>query len=212
MKKFILLQLTALFLFGAISVTYAQSDAKYKKTMEQVYKQKSKEFKKGKWAVTGTSLTLDAALMKHLRTLNADNNDEIVYKVEMCKSANVCRANALNNALVEYAQKAGSYIRGRVTSDMFNDASANVPTEFDKFYAAYERLVQAEVKGALDFSFAVERPNGEGKTYEAYYIVNEEKASRARLRAMQLAFEETQMAQKYAEQVSKFVQEGFKNE
>jgi hypothetical protein len=200
------------FAFTSLNVN-AQSDKAYNKTMEKVYKQKSKELKKGKWAVTGTSLTLDAALMKHLRAVNGDDkNHEIVTEVSMCKSANVCKANALNNAIVEYAQNAGSYVRGRVTSDMFNNASAEVPEEFDKMYAAFDRLVQAEIKGELQFSFAVEKSNGDGKSYRAYYLVNEERASKARLRALQRAFEETKFAQQYAEQVSNFVQEGFEKE
>jgi hypothetical protein len=148
--------------------------------------------------------------MKHLRALNTDDkNRELITEVSMCKSLNVCKSNALNSALIEYAQNAGSYIRGRVTSDMFNNSSAEAPEEFDKFYAAYERLVSAEVKGELEFSFALEKENGSGKSYRAYYIVNEEKASKARLRAMQRAFEETKLAQEYATQVSNFVQEGF---
>jgi hypothetical protein len=203
--------LAALFILTAISQSvYAQSDKKYNKEMEKVYQKKTKELKKQGWSVSGTSLTLEAAMMKHLRTVTSDEKSkELITEVSMCKSENVCKANALNNALIEYANNAGSYVRGRVTSDMFNNASASVPEEFDKFYAAYERLVQAEMKGELEFSFAIEKSNGDGKTYRAYYIVNEDKAGKARIRAMQRAAEETKIAQQYAEQVSNFVREGF---
>jgi hypothetical protein len=188
----------------------AQSDRKYQKAMAKVYKAKTKELKKQKWIVSGTSLTLDAAIMKHLRTLQAnENSKELITNVSMCKSLNVCRASALNSALIEYAQNAGSFVRGRVVSDMFNDASGDVPAEFDKFYAAYERLVSAEVKGELEFSLALEKDNGEGKSYQAWYIIDEEKATKARLRAMQRAAEETRLAQVYANQVSAFVQDAF---
>jgi hypothetical protein len=210
MKKAISFIFAATLLLGFCVNMDAQSDKKYNKTMEKVYKEKAKELKKGKWTVAATSLTLDAALMKHLRALNTDDkNHEIVAEVTLCKSANVCKNNAFNNAVIEYAQNAGSYVRGRITSDIFNNASGEVPEEFDKFYAAYERLVQAEIKGELEFSFAVEKANGEGKSYRAYYLVNEEKASKARSRAMQRAAEETKLAQQYAEQVSNFVSEGF---
>jgi hypothetical protein len=70
---------------------------------------------------------------------------------------NVCKSNALNNALIEYIRNAGSYIHGRIVSDMFGNSSADVPQEFDKFYAACERLVSAEVKGELEFSLALEK-------------------------------------------------------
>jgi hypothetical protein len=181
--------------------------------MDKVYKKKSKEMKKEGWKATGTSLTLEAAIMKHLRTLNSDDkNKELITNVSMCKSLNVCSAQALNNALVRYAENAGSYVRGRVTSDLFNNASAEVPEEFDKFYAAYERLVSAEIKGEVVFSAAFEKANGDGRAYQAWFIVNEEKAGQARIRAMQRAFEETKLAQQYANQVADFVSAGFELE
>lgn len=196
-----------------VFATNAQSDRKYNKEMDKVYKKKSKEMKKEGWKATGTSLTLEAAIMKHLRTLNSDDkNKELITNVSMCKSLNVCSAQALNNALVRYAENAGSYVRGRVTSDLFNNASAEVPEEFDKFYAAYERLVSAEIKGEVVFSAAFEKANGDGRAYQAWFIVNEEKAGQARIRAMQRAFEETKLAQQYANQVADFVSAGFELE
>jgi hypothetical protein len=199
-----------LLLFCISLSVQAQSDRKYNKTMAKVYKAKVKELKKQKWQVTGTSLTLDAAVMKHLRTLRAnENNRELIVSVSMCKSLNICKSNALNNALIEYAQNAGSYIRGRILSDMFGDSSADVPQEFDKFYAAYERLVSAEVKGELELSLALEKKNGFGRSYQAWYIIDEDRASQARLRAMRRAAEETRLAQQYAGQVSEFVEEAF---
>jgi hypothetical protein len=191
----------------------AQSDRKYNKEMNKVYKKKTKELKKEGWKVTGTSLTLEAVIMKHLRTLNSDDkNKELITNVSMCRSLNVCSAQALNNALVRYAENAGSYVRGRVVSDLFNNASGEVPEEFDKFYAAYERLVSAEIKGEVQFSAAFEKSNGDGRAYQAWFIVNEEKAGQARIRAMQRAFEETKLAQQYANQVADFVRAGFEVE
>jgi hypothetical protein len=170
---------------------------------------KLKEFKREGWKITGTSKSLEFATLEHLEKLKNDANKEITAEVSMCRSANVCRSNALNNALIEYASSAGSYVRGRITSEMFNNASGTVPEEFDKFYAAYERLVSSEIKGELAFSFAVEKENGAGKSYRAYYIVNEDNAGKVRLRAMQQAFEESKMAQQYATAVANFVSEGF---
>jgi len=115
--RFILLQLLLLLFFGSVTAVYAQSDRKFNKEMEKVYKKKHSELKQQGWVVSGTSLTLEVALMKHLRAINSDDaNKELVAEVSMCKSANVCKANAQNNAMVEYANSAGSYIRGRVYS------------------------------------------------------------------------------------------------
>ena len=49
-----------------------------------------------------------------------------------------------------------------------------------------------------------------GIDYKAYYIVNEEDAHKARLRAMQMAMEESEFARANAERISKFVNEAFK--
>jgi hypothetical protein len=209
MRTGFLIRVMMLSLFCISLSVQAQSDKQYQKTMNKVYKAKVKELKKQKWQVSGTSLTLEAAIMKHLRTLQSDDNNELIAYVSMCQSLNVCKSTALNNALIEYAQSAGSYVRGRITSDMMNNASANAPQEFDKFYAAYERLVSAEIKGELEFSLALEKNTGAGKAYQAWYVIDEDSASKARLRAMRRAAEETKLAQEYANQVSQFVQEAF---
>ncbi|MDR1169805.1 MAG: hypothetical protein LBK97_03120 [Prevotellaceae bacterium] len=214
MKRVFLLPLImGLVLCSCVVSANAQSDRKYNKEMEKVYKKKTKELKKEGWKVTGVSLTLEAAIMKHFRAVNSDaKNKELTTNVSMCKSLNVCSVQALNNALVRYAENAGSYVRGRVVSDLFNNASGEVPEEFDKFYAAYERLVSAEIKGEVQFSVAFEKNNGDGRAYQAWFIVNEDKAAQARVRAMQRAFEETKLAQRYANQVADFVRTGFQVE
>jgi hypothetical protein len=210
MKKSILFRWMMLSLFCISLSVQAQSDRTYNKTMDKVYKAKTKDLKKQKWQVAGSSLTLDAAIMQHLRTLRTgEHKRELIATVSMCQSQNVCKQTALNNALTEYAQSAGSYVRGRIVSDLYNNSSANVPQEFDKFYAAYERLVAAEIRGELEFSLALEKSNGKGKSYQAWYIIDEERASQARLRAMQRATEETRLAQQYANQVAAFVEEAF---
>lgn len=199
-----------LFCISLMSNVQAQSDRKYRKTMEKAYKVKLKELKKQKWQVSGVSFPLEAAVMTHFRTLHGDEDkQELIVNVSMCQSLNVCKSTALNNALIEYAQNAGSYVRGRITSDMMNNASAGEPEEFDRFYAAYERLVSAEIKGALEFSLGLEKKNSSGRSYQAWYIIDENRASKARLRAMRRAMEETRLAQEYAGQVSQFVQEAF---
>jgi hypothetical protein len=73
-------------------------------------------------------------------------------------------------------------------------------------------LVSAEIKGEVVFSAAFEKENGSGRSYLAWFIVNEEKAGQARMRAMQRAFEETKLAQPYASQVADFVEAGFEVE
>jgi hypothetical protein len=44
---------------------------------------------------------------------------------------------------------------------------------------------------------------------QTFFIVNQDAASKARLRAMENALKETEMAQKHATRVSEFIGEGF---
>ena len=216
MKKFFVsLVLLGGILFSTANL-YGQSDQSLSgkqldKAVKQSVKAKSKEMKKGKWNITGTSLPLKIALDRHYRALLGNDNFEIMANVGMCQSLNVCSSQAQNNALVTYANAAGSYIRGRVASDMGNNASATVPEELDSFYAAYVRLVSQEIKGEVQFSIAFERPNRTGREYQAIFLVNQDKASAQRMRAYQLALQEQKLAQEYAEKISEFVKEGFQD-
>lgn len=178
------------------------------------YKAKMKEYKKEGWKLFASSRSLDVALLTHYDKLNSMSDDaiEISGVASKFKSKNIGKQMAANNACITYAQQAGSHVKGRVVSDMFGDGVE--PTgEFDKFYAAYERLVEKEIKGEMQESYSVIRDNGDG-TFEmqTFYIVNENAAANARMRAYEYALKESEAAQRYAEKVADFVKEGFQAE
>lgn len=207
MKRLILMVAAALVL--SLTGASAQNNKTLQKQLKKEYKNKMKEFQKGDWKVFGTSRSLEVALLKHYEKLDNEDNQEIVAQVSRFKSKNVGHQTAINNACNIYANQAGSTLKGRMVSDMAgngDDASA----EFDHFYAAYERLVEKEIKGELRESFSVVKANGDG-TFEmqSFFIVNESAASRARIKAMENAQQESAAAQKYAKKVSDFVKEGF---
>lgn len=196
------------------SNSYGQYDKMKKKAQKKEYKTKMKQFKKEGWTVYGTSHSMDVALLEHYEALQEDGAEEIVGVASAFKSKNVGKQAAMNSAINEYARKAQSFVQGRIVSDMFNN-SDDVPEEFDKFYAAYESMVVKEIKGELKPSFSVIRTKGKdekgNEIYEmqTYFIVNEDQAAKARIRAMEEAMKESELAQKYAEKVSGFVREGF---
>ncbi|MDR1024071.1 MAG: hypothetical protein LBL94_12520 [Prevotellaceae bacterium] len=194
---------------GLFSKTPAEQ---LQKAREKQFKEKKKEYKRDGWKLTGTSKSIDVALLEFYEKLNNGENQELVGEVSACKSANVCKQVAFNNAIVAYANLAGSFVRGRVTSD----ASLNQTDgsgEFDHFYAAYERLVQAEVKnGVIKEGYSVVKDNGDTKEFKTFFIVNEAEASQARMRALDMAAKETKMAQENANKISDFVREGFEFE
>ena len=196
------------------SNSYGQFDKMKKKAQKKEYKTKMKQFKKEGWTVYGTSHSMDVALLEHYEALQEEGAVEIVGVASAFKSKNIGKQAAMNSAINEYARKAQSFVQGRIVSDMFNN-SDDVPEEFDKFYAAYESMVVKEIKGELKPSFSVIRTKGKdekgNEIYEmqTYFIVNENQAAQARIRALEEALKESELAQKYAEQVSGFVREGF---
>ena len=198
----------------AICLVAPQVDAQNKtleKARKKEYKAKMKEYKNENWKLFGSSRSLDVALLTHYDKLNnlGEDGHEIVGVASKFKSKNVGRQMAINNACLTYAQQAGSQVKGRIVSDMAGDG-IDADAEFDNFYAAYERLVEKEIKGEMKESYCIIRDNGDG-TFEmqVYFIVSESAASQARIRAMEAAAKESAAAQKYAQKVADFVREGF---
>lgn len=198
----------------ALCLVAPMADAQNKlleKKRKQEYKTKMKEYKKEDWKLFGSSRSLDVALLTHYDKLNnlGDDGREVLGIASRFKSKNVGHQMAINNACLTYAQQAGSQVKGRIVSNMAGDG-IDADAEFDNFYAAYERLVEKEIKGEMSESYSIIRDNGDG-TFEmqTYFIVSESAASKARIRAMEEAAKESAAAQKYAQKVSDFVREGF---
>lgn len=181
------------------------------KARKKEYKTKIKEYQKENWKLFGSSRSIDVALLSHYDKLNSMGEDghEVMGVASKFKSKNVGHQMAINNACITYAQEAGSHVKGRLVSDMAGDG-VEADQEFDNFYAAYERLVEKEIKGEMRESYSIIRDNGDG-TFEmqTYFIVSEKAASQARIRALESAAKESEAAQKYAQKVSDFVREGF---
>ncbi|MDE5773499.1 MAG: hypothetical protein K2H86_03465 [Muribaculaceae bacterium] len=208
MKKVIFALLAIAFLLP----TYAGAENKQlEKARKKELTAKLKEFKKGKWQALG-SRTLEYSLANHydrLNTLGEDGHE--VEGIATSKSKNVGKQAAINNAVITYAQEAGSTLQGRVVSDINSNAN-DTAAEFDNLYAAYERLVEKEIRNEMDPSFTIFRENPDG-TIETrtYFIIAESAAAKARQRALEAAMKESGVAQKYADQLSGFVKEGFNN-
>lgn len=207
MKKLFVFLLASLLTFS-----YANAQNKVlAKALKKEYKAKMKQFKKEGWKLFGSSHSLEVALLTHYDKLKAlgENGYEIVGICSKYKSDNVGHQAAINNACNTYARNAGSHVKGRVVSDMASNGD-DPGAEFDHFYAAYETLVEKEIRGEMQESFAIYRELGKGeKTMQVFYIINEDAAVKARIRAYENAARESEAAQKYAKKVSDFVREGF---
>lgn len=218
MKK-LFIALMTLCLLAPVSAD-AQNNRALGKVLKKEFKQKKKELKKGKWEIYGSSFSLETALQRHYEKLLAGGEgvSEVQGFASNFNSKNIGHQMSVNNACNNYARRAGSTVRGRIVSDITADAD-NIDSEFDKFYAAYESTVEKEIKGEMSESFSIIREVGKDKNsgkvmYEmqSFFIIDENAASRARLRAFEIAKAESEAAQKYAEQVSGFIEEGFEEE
>lgn len=207
MKKLIVCLMALMLLVPAAN---AAGNKALEKARNKELKTKMKEYKKGNWEVLG-SRTLEYSLAAHYDKLNRLGEDG--YEVEgistATKSKNTGQQIAINNAAIKYAQQAGSTLQGRVISDM-NANGVDPAGEFDNFYAAYERLVEKEIRDVLEHSFSIMKKNPDG-TYEtrSYFIVSEKAASKARTRALEQALKDSSDAQKIGDKISGFVKQGF---
>lgn len=207
MKKIIMI-LMALCIVAAPEA-FAQNKA-LQKALNKEFKEKKKEYKKEGWKLFASSRSLDVALLSHYDKLNqlGDDGQVVVGIATKAKSKNVGHQMAINNACITYSQQAGSQLKGRVVSDMAGDGTA-AEGEFDHFYGAYERLVEKEIRGEMTESYSVYRDNGDGTVeIQSFFIVSENAASKARVRALENALKESEAAQKHAEKISSFVREG----
>lgn len=189
----------------------ADNSKALEKARNKERKEVMKRFKKEGWKLFGSSRSLEVALLSHWEKLDKQGEDarEVMGVSTRSKSKNVGQQMAINNACLTYAQQAGSQLKGRVVSDLSGDG-VDTSAEFEHFYAAYERLVEKEIKSEMDQSFSIIRENNDGTfEIETYFVVSESAATKARLRALDNALKESEAAQKYADQVSKFVSEGF---
>lgn len=210
MKRF-LIAFLAIMMIAPVTVTVSAQNKSLEKALKKEYKNKMKEYSKNGWSLFGSSRSLDVALLKHYEKIN-ELGDEAVEIVGMASGErdNVVLQHAINNACNIYARQAGSKVRGRILSDINGGDDSN--SEFDHFYAAYETAVEKEIKGELKQSYAIYQQSGNIKNVQVFFVVDEASATKARIRALENAYKESEAAQKYAQKISDFVQEAFKVE
>lgn len=172
------------------------------------YRKKYREYKRGGWELYGSSMTLKSALKEHCEALSREGVWEVTGTAEGIRSESIARQAAWNSACISYVQQAGAFLRGRIDSD--NHAGAGTEAEFSHFYSAYETLLQKEIRGELRPSYTVvrHRPDGTCEMH-SFFLVDEEAAARARIRALELAASESEAAQRIAARIREFVMEGF---
>ncbi|MDR1973406.1 MAG: hypothetical protein LBQ31_01895 [Bacteroidales bacterium] len=213
-KNYFKIALIAMLSIATVSVVYAQQASsnlqkRDLKKMEKSAQKKAKDLTKKGWEIDGSSKSLEEALLAYAKNLAAkDGNEEVSGLVVNCNIPANCKTAAFNDAALQYALLTAGTIKSRMDGDQGLDQVSG--EEMNKFYEAYETTCQKEIQGVLGKSPAFCLRNRTTKEYQVFYILNEDIASAARLRAMEQAFKETQAAQKYAKKISEYVNEAFK--
>lgn len=184
---------------------------KQQKQVNKEVKAKLKEYKKDGWKVFGTSRSLESSVRNHISMLVGLDEDayEVVGIAGNFVSKSVGHQQAVNNACIEYAGKAGSAVQGMITADL--KANGTDPNdEFEHFYAAYKRKVEREIKNEMTETYSVIRETTPGRyELQTFFIVNESAAAKARQRAAEQAMQETEVAQEHASKISDYVRKAF---
>ena len=182
------------------------------KLLEKEYKNKLKEFKKDGWKID-SDRSAEVILLKHFSKLNDNENLKVVTGVSSnCKSTNICKQAALNNAQNEYARLVSGKIKGAFGSII--KTNANRPQEeIDKMVGGLVNEVEANVSGVLQPSYSVYRENKNGtKEYKTFFFVNENKLLGNIENTLEQSIKETKLTIEEARSISKFVGEELKKE
>lgn len=206
MKKFF-----AMLLMGAMVVSAGMAQPKNSdKGMWKSAKKMAKTLASDGWKIDG-SRSLEEMLYLHYQKLNDENNQELIANVvgnTSVKTMNQAQQWAAVNAATSYAKQAKMMVVGRITNE--TGAGIEGAPSVDNFYEGYESQVVTEIKGELKKSLSVYREKKDGGIdYKVFYLINEDAASKARIRAMERAMAESEFARANAERISAFVREGF---
>lgn len=202
MKKILAILLALLIVPAAFS---ASPEKQLKKARENEKKEVLKRFKKEGWKPLQASRSAEVLLLEHYSKLDQPNTREEVGVSTRSKSKSVGEQMAMNQAYINYAQAAEQTVKGLIAAEM-NGNDVNVDAELNNFYAAYKREVEREIRGDMTKSFSVYRENPDG-TFEiqTFFVVNEDEASKARIRAFENAVKESEAAQRHAQKLLDFV-------
>ncbi len=219
MLKFRFISVLALFAISIVlhcgqSYVAAAPASKLEKQLEKqrgkVYKELIKQYKADGWTLADNNRTMEVAVLEHLiaRDANKDVKVEITGEVSKCKSMNVGRMSALNNAKNELAMQMSGQIEGMVSSLVAADVN-NLAAEQDKMIAGFTNKMKASLSGAIELSYGIVKQNPDGTNhYKAFFFVDKSKCIDAASAAIEKSIQETKMSVEIADQIRDFVKNG----
>ena len=185
------------------SVSYSQD---LNAVLKKEYKQKLKEYKQDGWKID-SDRSAEVVLMKHYSKLNADEDlKTITGNSSNCRSTNVCRQAALNNAQNEYARLVSASIEGAFGSIVKTDAN-RPQEEIDKMVGGVVTEVKADISGVLQPSYSIFREKKGLKEYKTIFFINENKLIGNMERILEQSIKEANLTIEEARSISKFVRD-----
>ena len=209
MKKtltFVLTIVLGLFL----QTSYAQSKT-MQKELNKEYKRVLKAFKKEGWKMDNNGRSAEVTLLKYFERLNEDPDlIPIEGTSSNCKSLNVCRQAALNNAQNEYTRLVSGKIVGAFGSIIRSNAD-RPQEEIDKMVGGLTNEVEADVAGVLEPQYSKYREKDGMKEYITYFFINSKKLEGAIQTSLERSIKETKLTIEEAKSISKFVNDELKS-
>lgn len=173
------------------------------RALNKMVAQKKREFGKEGWRLLDTCQNIEVVLSSFYASLS-DDKTELVGKFSMCVSWKLGKQGALNSSHNNYILEAERYFTNLL------GCTSGCPPEFfealDKMKDSYLEFLNKELKDCIEPRFWVLRPTGsrtkEGKEryeFKVYCLLDENKASEIRHRAMEKALQNSEMMQPFTE-------------
>ena len=194
----------AIFVGMFFQTSYAQSKA-MQRELNKEYKRVLKTCKKEGWKMDNNGRSAEVTLLKYFERLNEDPDlIPIEGTSSNCKSLNVCRQAALNNAQNEYTRLVSGKIVGAFGSIIRSNAD-RPQEEIDKMVGGLTNEVEADVAGVLEPQYSKYREKDGMKEYITYFFINSKKLEGAIQTSLERSIKETKLTIEEAKSISKFV-------
>lgn len=208
MKKGILfIAAMLLMMVGSINTASAQQLSKQQeKALQKDVKKRVKQLKDAGWDLLASTQTLDYAMMKYRRYMEADEENRIpITGIAIGRNNKIGRENAIHTGITSYAGRAKAQVVGKMKSVISSDANNNSQEEIDRFGAAYESGVNARIGGLVKEHFTLVRTGKDGsKEFNVFMSIDETAARKARAEAARLAKEQVALGQ-LSDMVEEFI-------
>lgn len=213
MKKIFAVLMAAIVCLSFSSVEAKSISKVLEKQRTKEYKAKVKKLNKEGWQIFGSSHTIEVALLSHYEKLMQEGvNEQVGTATSSMK--NIGTAKLLQDACEKYATQQGSEIKGLTVTEHGSEMTEEDLMEMDQFLQGFESKVSAEINGELKPSYVIYRqvktPSGKAAyEFEGYFIVDQESAHKARMKAMKAMMQEQEAMHKLSAKTQEWIHEAF---